>query len=230
MGRKVIDTATSFLGYINKDRRYSPDVKGAVKVNLGAGLAVAPGWINIDESLNAFFAGWPGFVHKVLYRLSGANRYYSLAEYCALLKTGEFLHHDLSYGIPLRDSSVDYVYSSHFIEHLFREDAVLLLKDAYRVLRATGVIRVAVPDLAFAMEMYRTGNKEKMLADYFFVDDLGSYLARHKYMYDFELLEKLLRETGFTKIKRRSYREGAVPDIDALDNRPEDSLYVEAEK
>jgi hypothetical protein len=49
--------------------------KGAVtvKINLGCGLAVAPGWINVDASLNAFFASWSSGVHKVLYKLSGSN-------------------------------------------------------------------------------------------------------------------------------------------------------------
>ena len=41
---------------------------------------------------------------------------------------------------------------------------------------------------------------------------------------------ELLEREGFTEVTRRSYREGALPDLGALDNRPEQTLYVEARK
>jgi hypothetical protein len=49
-------------------------------------------------------------------------------------------------------------------------------------------------------------------------------------MYDFDLLRSELTKAGFSKIERRSYRDGDVPDIALLDNRPEETLYVEATK
>jgi hypothetical protein len=49
-------------------------------------------------------------------------------------------------------------------------------------------------------------------------------------MYDFELLKDLMQRIGFENIVRRSYREGEAADIMLLDNRPEDSLFVEARK
>ncbi len=233
LNRRLIETCTAILGYIKSSRRIRPipqDASSLVKINLGCGLAVAKGWINVDGSLNALMAHWPRAIHKMLYRASGANRYYTCDQYCSLLEDHQFVHHNLSYGIPFADESVDFVYSSHFLEHLHRQDALHLLQESFRVLKPGGLTRVGVPDLAYAIAMYSAGKKEKMLSDYFFVDDKDSYYARHKYMYDFELLGKLLESAGFKDIKRCSYRKGDTPDLAVLDNRPEDTLFVEARK
>lgn len=231
--RKIIDSSIFLLGRILRNRRIKPlaaKSNGSICVNLGCGLSVAPGWINIDASLNALFAGSPEIVLHLLYRLSGANRYYSSQEYCNLLSENTFIFHDLSFTIPFPDNTVNYIYSSHFLEHLFKKDAVILLKEANRVLYPGGIIRVVVPDLNYALELYNCGQKHEMLMKYFFVDDLGSYLARHKYMYDFELLNSALLEAGFSDIICYAYRKGKVPDLDILDNRPQDSIYIEAKR
>lgn len=229
--RTVIDSVTRLVGHARRHRRIRPkSASGLVKINLGCGLAVAKGWINVDGSLNALVASWPRAIHKILYRVSGANRYYTCDQYCSILEDHQFIHHDLSYGIPFADESVDFVYSSHFLEHLHRQDALHLLQESFRVLKPGGLTRVGVPDLAYAITMYSAGKKEKMLSDYFFVEDKDSYYARHKYMYDFELLGHLLESAGFRDIKRCSYRQGDTPDLGVLDNRPEDTLFVEARK
>jgi predicted SAM-dependent methyltransferase len=233
IARSIIDTTSNLLGWAKRSRRVTsePDVRdGLVKVNLGCGLAVVKGWINVDASLNALVASWPRTAHKLLYRLSGANRYYSLEQYCDLLENHVFLHHDLSHSIPLKDQTADFVYSSHFLEHLFKQDAERLLKDCYRVLKSGGIVRICVPDLDYAMSLYVAGEKEKMLENYFFVNDKESFLARHKYMYDFELLKTLLEKIGFSQVTRCKYQEGRTSDIVILDNRPEETLFVEAVK
>lgn len=229
--RTVIDSSTKAICYWNRNRRLAGwPGKTTIQLNLGCGLAVAKGWVNVDGSLNALVAAWPEFMHKVLYRFSGSNRYYSEAEYCRLLREHDFLHHDLAYGIPFADNTADFVYSSHFLEHLFKKDAFALLKESYRVLKPGGTIRVCIPDLEYAMRLYKSGEKEKMLESYFFVEDLESSMARHKYMYDFELLGAKLKEAGFTAITRCRYREGHTPDLAVLDNRPDETLFVEARK
>ena len=206
-----------------------PPVAEAVKVNLGCGLAVANGWLNIDGSLNALVASWPRFLIRSSIILQGKELLF-LRDYCLLLRSHRFIHHDLSYGIPFQDNTVDFVYSSHFLEHLPRRDGQKLLLEAYRVLKKGGKIRICVPDLLYAISLYNNGEKEKMLENYFFIDDQESHFARHKYMYDFELLQSSLSQAGFVKVRRFFYREGSVPDLDILDNRPDDTLYVEGEK
>lgn len=233
MKRLIIDNSVNILGYLlksrKKDLKYFKN-KNKICINLGCGLAIAPGWINVDASLNALFAGAPTWILTLLYRISGSNRYYSKNEYINILKSNDFIFHDLSRSLPFKNNSVDYIYTSHFVEHLFKRDAKKLLESCYKSLKSGGVIRVAVPDLKYAVDLYGKGEARKMLENYFFVDDLSSYLARHKYMYDFELINEVLIEAGFNNVQQYQYRQGKVPNLDILDNRPEDTLFVEAYK
>lgn len=66
MLRGFIDLSVNILGKIKRNRKVipPPDVRdGLVKINLGCGLRVASGWLNIDGSLNALIASWPNWVH-----------------------------------------------------------------------------------------------------------------------------------------------------------------------
>jgi predicted SAM-dependent methyltransferase len=115
------------------------------------------------------------------------------------------------------------------LEHLYREDAKFLLTEAYRSLKPGGIIRLAVPDLEHAFRLYQNGKKEQAL-DYFFVPIRSAAFNQHHYMYDYELLKALLVSAGFVRVEKLSYRVGRVPDIEILDNRPEETLFVEAQK
>jgi predicted SAM-dependent methyltransferase len=229
--RAAIDLTVNIVGQLKRGRKLDAikdDRDGFVKINIGCGLSVAKGWLNIDGSLNAMFASWPKWMHSVLYRLSGARQYYSVEQYCAILKTNQFLHHDLSLSLPLKNNAVDFIYSSHFFEHLFKDEASNLLVECARALKPGGIIRISVPDLAYAVSLYGLGRKAEMLEDYFFVVNKGSYLSRHKYMYDFDMLKVTLEQAGFSDVRRCEYRQGETPDIEVLDVYPEVSLFVEA--
>jgi predicted SAM-dependent methyltransferase len=227
--RRIVETSTQLIGRLKRNQRKSiPPQFSPVKVNLGCGLAVTSGWVNIDGSLNALISTLPRPLHRLAYRLTGASRYYSEEEYCRLLGNHYFIHHDLAHSIPLADGVADFVYSSHFLEHLFRKDGEHLLTESYRVLKPGGTVRVVVPDLTYALSLYAAGEKDKMLSDNFFVEDDDSYYARHKYMYDFAMLADALTQAGFHDVRRCDFRKGRTPDLDSLDNRPDESLFIEA--
>ncbi len=63
---------------------------------------------------------------------------------------------DILRGLPYEDSSVDFVYMSHVLEHLDPTAAETLLVECKRVLRCGGIIRVVVPDLEDIVENYLT--------------------------------------------------------------------------
>jgi predicted SAM-dependent methyltransferase len=212
-----------------RDRRLRPRPGVVVKVNVGCGLAVAPGWINVDGSLNALVARAPSLLLRLAHRCSGARQYVDEASYVATLRNNVFVHHDLRCGLPFVDGSVDFVYTSHFLEHLERKAALRLLADCHRVLKPGGLVRVAVPDLEHALVLYRRGEKDRMLRDYFFVEDENP-MSRHRYAYDLELLGEALRAAGFEAVARREARQGRVPDLEQLDNREDYTLFVEAAK
>lgn len=50
-------------------------------------------------------------------------------------------------GLPYPDNSFDVVYSSHFIEHLTKNQADFVLQEIFRVLKREGIVRIVVPDL-----------------------------------------------------------------------------------
>jgi predicted SAM-dependent methyltransferase len=164
---------------------------------------------------------------QVTYGFSGAQAFYSREEYVRILKSNRFVHHDVRYGLPFFDGTADHIYASHFLEHLFFDEAKHFLKETYRVLKQGGLIRIAIPDLEFAFFLYQRGQREQALGYFFSTSKIGA-LSRHQYMYDFALISQLLREVGFQSITRRSFREGRTPDLDLLDNRPEETLFVEA--
>jgi SAM-dependent methyltransferase len=218
----------SLAAWSKKSRKVFAQNK-VVKVNFGSSLVVADGWINVDGSPHILLAGWPKPVLKVMYRHSDARNWCGDEDlYITQLKTHRFLHHNLEYGLPFPDNTVDYLYSSHVLEHFYVDTAEFILRDAYRVMKKGSRLRVCVPDLQYAFTLYAQGNKEQALT-YFFEPRRGSF-NRHRYMYDFDLLASLLQKVEFSSIERFAYRQGFVPDLDRLDNRPDETLYVEAVK
>jgi predicted SAM-dependent methyltransferase len=229
MKRELIDRITNVAGWLKRGQRVTRFPYQPVKANIGCGLTVAPHWINIDGSLNAFIATWPRWLHGFAYRFSGAQQYYTLDEYTSIIQNNLFIHHDFRYGIPMPDNSAQYIYSSHFLEHLDRQYGRYLLKECWRVLSPGGTVRIAVPDLEHAWRMYLAGEKERMLHDYFFIDGATGF-SQHRYLYDYEMLAGIFNEIGFVHSVRAQFRQGTVPDLDLLDNRADYTLFVEAQK
>jgi predicted SAM-dependent methyltransferase len=228
MARNWIDKITRAVAWLRRKQRVVT-YQNPVKVNLGSGLTVAPGWINLDGSLSAFVSAWPRVILNKLYEYTDSRQWYTRDQYIRILASHRFVYHQLEHGLPFEDGSIDYIYSSHMLEHLYREEAFALLKEAYRALKKGGRIRIAVPDLAIVVNLYQGGRKKEAL-DYFFSESRGGALNCHRYMYDFDLLRGLLESAGFIDVEHCSYRIGKVPDIEQLDNRPEETLYIEAVK
>jgi predicted SAM-dependent methyltransferase len=228
IARKAIWTAVHVSTWARRRRRVQPDIT-PVKVNLGSGVSAAPGWINVDASIHAMCSKWPAGLLGLLHKHSEYGRTHSKEDYLKMLREGRYVHQSLEYGVPFDAESVDFIYSSHMLEHLFREDALALLRDAHRALKRNGRIRVAVPDLAYALRLYQEGAKQQAMS-FFFCPDRDGWLNQHHYMYDFDLLTDLLQAVGFSQVERCSFRLGACPDLNFLDNRPEETLYVEATK
>jgi SAM-dependent methyltransferase len=199
-------------------------------VNLGSSIRVTDGWINVDGTPHVLFASAPTPILRLLYRVSDAKNWCGDEDhYIHQLKKHSFIHHRLEYGLPFADGSVDYLYSSHVLEHFDRTVGELILRDAHRVLKAGGRVRICVPDLHHAFELYSRGAKTQAL-NYFFVGSKAGSFHQHRYMYDYDLLGSFLKRVGFTSVEQCSYQKGLVPDIELLDNRPEETLYVEAVK
>jgi SAM-dependent methyltransferase len=194
-------------------------------------MTTGPGWVNIDASINALLGmvRAPRAVIDQAYRLSGARSFVTLEAYRETLLEHRHVHHQIVFGLPFENGTVDYVYSSHFLEHLFRDEAGAVVGEAFRVLRTGGTIRITVPDLQHVVSLYQAGRKNEALG-FFFPTSRDGELSRHRFLYDLELMSELLASAGFTRIRRCEFQQGDTPDLVELDNRPDQTLYVEATK
>lgn len=66
----------------------------------------------------------------------------------------EVIAHNLRKGIPFPDNEFDGVYHSHVLEHFAKDEALLFIKECFRVLKIGGIIRVVVPDLEGIVKEY----------------------------------------------------------------------------
>jgi hypothetical protein len=76
--RRFVESSTQLIGRLKRSQQKSiPPQFSSAKINLGCGLAVTTGWVNIDGSLNALVSTLPRPLHRLAYRMTGDNRYYS---------------------------------------------------------------------------------------------------------------------------------------------------------
>lgn len=200
-------------------------------INLGCGLSIAPGWINVDNSPNARLSKYP-LLKWFLWKLGILSDHHYSVKWPASIET-----YDVRKKLPFADSSIDYVYTSHFLEHISYADAHRLVKEIFRLLKPCGVVRIVVPDLAIGARQYLAAmeaNPKNAKAAPDFLNWLqlvdSGVRGRHLWMYDAPSLSAMLEGVGFIHPVVCGYQKGRVPDCDILDNRPEESLYLEAEK
>ena len=177
----------------------------ARRLNWGCGTEPEPGWINSDIKEG------PGI------DLS-----------CSILD-----------GLPLEDGSIDYVVSIHALPELSYPDLLPALRELGRVLAPEGVLRLALPDLDRAIHAYQAADRGYFLIPDEEVSALGSKLVVQLLWYGYskslfteEFVAELLQKAGFREIRGCRYREthSQFPEIVSLDNRPEESLFVEARR
>jgi SAM-dependent methyltransferase len=204
---------------------------GAKAVNLGCGSSTAPGWINLDNSPGARLAKHPR-LRWALWKF----RILSDAHY-AVPWPSDLIIHDLTKPLPFSNNEIDFVYSSHALEHLYPADGARLIADAFRVLKPGGMIRIVVPDLYYGVSRYiamRDAASEDATAAAILLNWLQlskpGHRDPHLWMYDAASLTDLLRSSGFVEVTVCNHKCGRMPDVNILDNRPDDSLHVEAVK
>lgn len=119
----------------------------AKKINLGCGPVGKEDWINLDWGVLAIAHKYP-LIEKVLSRLNLFPRGYDV-------KWPKNLSlHNCRKKLPFEANSIDYIYSSHVLEHFKRFESEGILKECHRILREGGIIRIVVPDLKLLAKKY----------------------------------------------------------------------------
>jgi len=177
----------------------------AVRLNWGCGPQPAPGWLNSDR----------------------------------IVAPGIDLCCDILDGLPLDPDSIEYAVAMHALQDLDWRQVPLALAELHRVLMPGGVLRLGLPDLDRAIDAYMHGDR-----DYFYIADSEAFSIGGKLItqiiwygsvrtpFTFDYIEELLSRAGFLPITRCEYRRTAsrYPQIVQLDNRPRETLFVEAHK
>jgi predicted SAM-dependent methyltransferase len=197
-----------------------------IKLQLGAFDDPVDGWMNTDITPHIWIAKVPGLAW-VLHRAGRMTdaRYGEHEQ--GVFRRLRYLN--VAKRFPLGDDSCRSVFSSHMLEHLFTWDVPNLLNEIRRVLAPGGIVRFAVPSLELYVKLYDPADPAAMLNGIFENHGTGTK-NRHQWMYTEASLCKLLEQHGFVHATACSYRQGRCADVERIDNRPENSIYVEAEK
>jgi predicted SAM-dependent methyltransferase len=145
---------------------------------------------------------------------------------------------DLSRPIPLPESSVAVIYSSHVLEHFpYPKPLKNLLDECYRILVPNGVFSVAVPNARIYLDayaqpdgfaykdycVYDTGLSFRSKIDY--VNYIAYMGGHHHFMFDEGNLLIILSEAGFREVRLRDFD----PALDLAARRYE-TIYAEGKK
>ncbi len=146
---------------------------------------------------------------------------------------------DIRTGLPIASDSFDYVVSIHALPEIPYRDLDRTLQELRRVLKPNGVLRLALPDMNKAIRAMQERD-----IDYFLIgdDEVRSlsgkcivqltWYGQSRCMFTVEFIDELLSRNGFRAIRECRYRESlsGLAGITELDNRPLESLFVEAIK
>jgi ubiquinone/menaquinone biosynthesis C-methylase UbiE len=175
------------------------------RLHWGCGTITSYGWVNSDVH------GWPG-VDIVA---------------------------DIRAGLPMADDTFDYIVSIHALPELSYDELDHALSELRRVLKPGGVLRLGLPDMDKAIAAYRSND-----VDYFLISDeevkslSGRMIVQllwrgqSRSMFTTEFTAELLVRNGFQAIQPCSFREtkSGHTEITEFDNRPIESLFIEATK
>lgn len=187
-----------------------------MRLNLGCGSQFIDGWTNVDYSLGARLSRLPivGKFASELFHTKWDSRIFI---------------HDLTRPFPWKGESIDYVYSSHTLEHLDRATGQFLLCECYRVMKRGAVIRIVVPDLEEIVKRYVTGElpAENFLEELYVLSDISpkSHLKRlvlpylrfpHQCMYDYASMRRSFEKAGFS-FEQREFANSSIPNIEKFE-------------
>lgn len=188
----------------SKNEGYVPESKLA-RLNWGCGDHVASGWLNSDIKA----------------------------------EDGVGLVADIRSGLPLDDDSIDCVASVHALPELSYPDQVPALRELLRVLKPDGALRLALPDLDRSIDAYRRGDGSFFKVPPEEMTSAGGRFVAHvlwfgysRTLFTADFAAELLAKAGFNRVESCSFQRTSSPfgSITELDNRPDESLFVECRK
>lgn len=140
---------------------------------------------------------------------------------------------DLRYQLKCKDNFFKGILMEHTLEHLSVKHAKLLLAELLRVTRPKGLVRISVPDLAKYIDFYNGNLPHEKFYNWAELPAEAIWSLVHNFghhsVYDFKLLEKMLKDIGFQNIRQCAFNKSKDPMLQ-IDHkgRKWESLYLEA--
>lgn len=186
-----------------------------VCVNFGCGTSSPSGWLNYDSSPVLFMQRIPFF--SFFFNRLLSPRYPPNIQYGNILK-----------GLNIPPSSVDFVYSSHVIEHLTFSQSLICFNKVYKMLKPGGVFRAVMPDLTTSINTYINSTSATPSVDFMKETLLGQsstpvsprqYLSNifsspsHKWLWDYKSVSHYLHCSGFSSVRPAVFNDSSYSDV-----------------
>lgn len=194
--------------------------RGELWLNVASSYCVLPEYVNLDNSL--FYRLLPLF--PLLRPFLSRDKKEWFRKYKDARGQAPVVLHDCRKPLPFPDGCIDHILCSHFLEHVYPDEARAILADFHRVLKPGGTAHIIVPDLRYLAENYLgdrltsyhlqhhkalgTAADTFVYALYFsgetqpsarwrFVEFLGYEGLKHRWMYDRQSMTERLLAAGF---------------------------------
>lgn len=146
---------------------------------------------------------------------------------------------DVRLPMPFGSDRFDRIYAEHMLEHLSPDHALQFLREARRVLKPAGVMRIAMPDLERLVSGY--GGEWKTFdwvaqPGFSFIETPAEMLNiafrwwGHKWLYDARELKRMLERAGFADVTFVANGQSEHVDLRGLETRPDSTLVAEVAK
>ncbi len=196
-------------------------------LNIGCGQLIGEHWLNIDSSPNVLLDN---------YRLLKTLLYPLLPKSSRETKFRGAKYVDLRHGLPFAANYFDAVFSSHFLEHLYLEDGLAVLRETYRCLKPGGKVRFILPSLDAEIDQYfaikKSGNplasteyarisnvfERPKVGPWWYKFLLNAYNKNsHKMFYNSMSLKHYFSSAGFSEIEDRQYLQSNIPYLNEVE-------------
>ena len=210
-----------------------------MKLNIGSGAKAAEGYLNFDYSPNVILSRFPF--------LKALGKSFGILKPEHMTTWDRRVRYKDARKIRYPDNSIEAIYSSHFLEHVFFWQAQAFLDSSYRMLNKGGTIRLALPDYKeIAKEFVENYARDPYLASLEFNQNLLSYPLKKSDLFGFllnskfghvhrwhpteGLVSEMLKISGFRDIRSQTFQKGQFPDLEIIEERDTSTFYLEATK
>jgi len=118
---------------------------------------------------------------------------------------------DITKRLPFKDNSVDFMYSNHVVEHIYYKQFRRFLRESFRCLKKGGIHIISTPSITKLMKsIYMNKKTKRKLIEFYgggetydsarVINNIMHMHFMHKFIYDFESIQILGKEVGFSKI------------------------------